>query len=185
MSVKAEKWGTFIAPFDVTIPANINAYTATGVKNNRVTLSAVETTIPANTPVILYNTSGENISETFYGDLHEEDSYTVGLLTGVYTAATILADANHYVLQTQNDIQAFYSVDEAFTATAYKCYLTYNAGGGVKMLSFDFGTATGINSIANSQQPIANSSIFNLAGQRMSKMQKGVNIVNGKKVLVK
>ena len=27
MSVKAEKWGTFIAPFDVTIPANINAYT--------------------------------------------------------------------------------------------------------------------------------------------------------------
>ena len=26
-------------------------------------------------------------------------------------------------------------------------------------------------------------SIYNLAGQRVSKMQKGINIVNGKKVL--
>ena len=30
-----------------------------------------------------------------------------------------------------------------------------------------------------------NQTIFNLAGQRISKMQKGVNIVNGKKVMVK
>ena len=27
--------------------------------------------------------------------------------------------------------------------------------------------------------------IFNLAGQRLGKMQKGINIVNGKKVIVK
>ena len=26
-------------------------------------------------------------------------------------------------------------------------------------------------------------SIYNLAGQRMNKMQKGVNIINGKKIL--
>ena len=185
MNVAAGKWGTFIAPFAVTIPENVSAYTATGVNNNKVTLEAVETTIPANTPVLLKNNTEDAVSETFYGiSTATQSSYTEGLLTGVYTAATILADANHYVLQTQNDVQAFYSVDTDFTATAYKCYLTY-AGAGVKMLSFDFGTATGINSIANSQQPIANSSIFNLAGQRMSKMQKGVNIVNGKKVLVK
>jgi hypothetical protein len=28
-------------------------------------------------------------------------------------------------------------------------------------------------------------SIYNLAGQRLEKLQKGINIVNGKKVLVK
>ena len=28
-------------------------------------------------------------------------------------------------------------------------------------------------------------SIYNLAGQRLSKLQKGINIVNGKKILVK
>jgi hypothetical protein len=29
------------------------------------------------------------------------------------------------------------------------------------------------------------SSIYNLAGQRISKMQKGINIINGKKIVVK
>ena len=39
--------------------------------------------------------------------------------------------------------------------------------------------ATGITVIKDD----LNESIYNLAGQRMSKMQKGVNIVGGKKVL--
>ena len=45
--------------------------------------------------------------------------------------------------------------------------------------------ATGIEEI-NGQWSIANGqsdAIYNLAGQRISKMQKGVNIVNGKKIL--
>ena len=38
----------------------------------------------------------------------------------------------------------------------------------------------------NGQWSMANGqSIYNLAGQRLSKMQKGINIVNGKKVMVK
>ena len=42
----------------------------------------------------------------------------------------------------------------------------------------------GISTIEHSILNIENS-IFNLAGQRISKLQKGINIVNGKKVLVK
>ena len=46
------------------------------------------------------------------------------------------------------------------------------------------GTYTGINEVtaAETTQPVA---IYNLAGQRLSKMQKGINIINGKKILVK
>ena len=46
------------------------------------------------------------------------------------------------------------------------------------------GTYTGINEVEASEatQPVA---IYNLAGQRLNKMQKGINIINGKKVLVK
>ena len=192
VSCNAGKFGTVIFPFTPNVSTGfggITFYSAESVNGATQKVQLTEVAEPAaNVPYLIKNDNGENFSKAVTGwGIAGADSYTdaADLLTGVYTAATILADANHYVLQTQNDIQAFYSVDEAFTATAYKCYLTYNAGGGVKMLSFDFGTATGINSIANSQQPIANSSIFNLAGQRMSKMQKGVNIVNGKKVLVK
>jgi len=37
----------------------------------------------------------------------------------------------------------------------------------------------------NAQEPMNNQFIYNLAGQRMSKMQKGINIVGQKKVFVK
>ena len=47
-------------------------------------------------------------------------------------------------------------------------------------------SSTGIESIQNSKFKIQNEdAIYNLAGQRLSKMQKGINIVNGKKILVK
>jgi hypothetical protein len=39
--------------------------------------------------------------------------------------------------------------------------------------------------IENVEQEEGVKTIYNLAGQRLTKMQKGINIVNGKKVLVK
>lgn len=42
---------------------------------------------------------------------------------------------------------------------------------------------TAINGVAASTVKSNNAPIFNLAGQRMQKMQKGINIVNGKKVV--
>ena len=47
------------------------------------------------------------------------------------------------------------------------------------------GTETAIECIDNVQTTKGNDVIYNLAGQRLSKMQKGVNIVNGKKIFVK
>ena len=46
-------------------------------------------------------------------------------------------------------------------------------------------TPTGIQPIANSQQLKANSQYYNLQGQRLSKPQKGLNIVNGKKIIIR
>ena len=42
---------------------------------------------------------------------------------------------------------------------------------------------TGVESIDSKQQ--TTEEIYNLAGQRLGKTQKGINIVNGRKVLVK
>ena len=112
------------------------------------------------------------------------NSYTdaAGLLTGVYTNATIAANANNYVLQTQEEGQAFYKVTSDFTAAPYKCYLTYDAAGEVKAFFLDFGGEDAISSIKAETE---NAEIFNLAGQRVNKAQKGIYIVNGKKVAVK
>ena len=50
---------------------------------------------------------------------------------------------------------------------------------------FFMDTITGINEINNGQQSTDITPIYNLAGQRLQKMQKGINIVNGKKIFVK
>ena len=47
------------------------------------------------------------------------------------------------------------------------------------------GIVTGIRQIANSQQQTANSKIYDLQGRRVSNMQRGIYIVNGKKVVIK
>lgn len=51
----------------------------------------------------------------------------------------------------------------------------------------DVATVTGIKTIQNAQSSLqqGDTAIYNLAGQRMLKLQKGINIVNGKKVVVK
>ena len=51
----------------------------------------------------------------------------------------------------------------------------------------DVAEVTGIKTIRNAQGTIqkADTAIYNLAGQRLLKLQKGINIVNGKKVVVK
>ena len=67
------------------------------------------------------------------------------------------------------------------TIKAGKAYLESESG--VKAFYFSGDEATGINAIDNEQLTIDNDAIYNLAGQRINKMHKGINIVNGKKIL--
>ena len=47
------------------------------------------------------------------------------------------------------------------------------------------GIPVGIDEVKSSETKAVQTGIFNLAGQRLDRLQKGINIVNGKKVLVK
>jgi len=193
VSCKAGKYGTVIFPFAVDITVSgVKFYSCESVHpvSNRVQIEEV-TTLEANVPYLIQNEGTEDFSQDVSGwGTATADSYTdvAGLLTGVYTNATIAANANNYVLQTQEEGQAFYKVTTPeFTATPYKCYLTYNASNPVKALFLGFNDVDAIRSINNesSMFNVESSKVYNLAGQRLQKLQKGINIVNGKKVLVK
>ena len=54
---------------------------------------------------------------------------------------------------------------------------------GVKGFTIDLDDDATAIELVNGQSSMVNGSIYNLAGQRLSKAQKGVNIVNGKKIL--
>ena len=74
-------------------------------------------------------------------------------------------------------------VTDDIKVPANRAYLNYSEGDDVK--AFFFGDeATGIQSIDNGQET-TEGAIYNLAGQRLSKIQKGINIVGEKKVMVK
>jgi hypothetical protein len=90
----------------------------------------------------------------------------------------------------------FPNLDPAATSAyyylgAFRAYFQLNpqqGGGDVRGFVLNFGEkddADGIGSIQNSNFKIQNEAgaVYNLSGQRLSKPQKGINIINGKKVL--
>ena len=113
----------------------------------------------------------------------------------IYASGTVPEVANNDLVAAQTDVTAngtqyclanlssgigFYKVGTGITIPAGKAYLVVSNG--VKAFyGFEDEDPDGI-----SLTPALSSregEIYNLAGQRISKMQKGINIVNGKKVL--
>lgn len=94
--------------------------------------------------------------------------------------ADITADGSQYILADGSEGVAFYQATTGSTIAAGKGYLEFT-GSGVKAFTFDDDNATGINDLdanANLNEPI-----YNIAGQRMTKMQRGINIIGNKKIL--
>lgn len=178
-------WATLYTPYALNFDGTgLTAYTAT-LSEGIVTLTKV-TDVPANTGVVLSGDAGSYNIPTI-----ASSETAKGNLTGNATEATAFdAVANHtyYVLAPSEDPNfkvQFRPVTDGYIA-AGKAFLDV-AGAGVKAFSVKFADADAIRSIENesSMFNVESSKVYNLAGQRMSKLQKGINIVNGKKVLVK
>ena len=143
-----------------------------------ITLVRQDNTIPAATGVVLKAVAGSYYSVT---DVASAPAITgTNSLTGSDDAVT--AKGNEYVLAKKSKGVGFYPAAEGLVIPAGKAYVVDASG--VKAFVFDFDDATGIEAIEHS--PLTtDESIYNLAGQKMSKMQRGVNIIGGKKVMVK
>ncbi|MBO4549405.1 MAG: hypothetical protein J5733_01630, partial [Bacteroidaceae bacterium] len=99
-------------------------------------------------------------------------------------AAEDIEAAGKYVLAKPDGEQVGFYLAETGTIKAGKAYLEVPEGTEAKAFFFGPDDPTGLEAIDNEQLTIDNK-IYNLAGQRLGKMQKGINIVNGKKVFVK
>lgn len=166
-------YGTLILPFEANLPEGVKAYTCTALDGQMVVMEE-QSVVPACTPVILAGTPG---SYNFTGNGEAtEDSYTTGLLTGVFKATEI---EDGYVLQQQSGTTGFYCVDanDPKTVPANRCYL--NVPASVKMLRLDM--ADGIETIMTN----ADEKVFDLSGRRATRNSRGVVVKNGRKVINK
>ena len=161
--------------------AGVTAYTVSSISGSSISLTEV-TEAPANTPLIIKAAAA--------------DTYTLTYKSGAASVGTNLLEASDgtvegdestiYALGEKSDVVGFYLVADGVKVPAGKAYLEI-AGGSVKeFLTFDFDEgATGINGLTPNPSPVSEGSIYNLAGQKMNRLQRGINIVNGKKLLVK
>jgi hypothetical protein len=171
IEVTDAKYATFVAPCDVDFTgANVTANAAT-FDGEYVQLAPV-TTVPAGTAVVVKAEEG-----TYY--VPKTTDAVLGATNELIAATTdVTADGTQYVLANK-DAVGFYKVTAGTTIAAGKGYLVISAP--VKdFYPFAEDDATGINGVDIAEE---NALIYNVAGQRMSKAQKGINIINGKKIL--
>ena len=177
-------WTTFYsseAGYKINNEENACAYTAT-YSSETLTLHKLGKVIPAGTAVVIVG-SDNSIGMTFSQEAAE---YTVGNnLHGVdvRTEKSTLGSGTFYVMGKQNGNFGFFQYTADYMP-ARKAYLLVSGGtaqvNGFKMEFED--DADGIKTTHNGRQTTDNA-IYNLAGQRLNKMQKGINIVNGKKIM--
>jgi len=190
VNVKVGECGfsTLALPFDATLPDAVSAYSVK-IDGTNAVLSGKASAVSANVPVILSTVDDATVSEDG-GSAYDNKCYVYGVanatdakngeLVGVYEATPITSG---YVLVNVDGTPKFQEVTTTATMPAYKAYLNTTAS--IKGIVFD--DATGINSVENAEGV---ESIYNVNGTRLSKVQKGVNIIkraNGEvvKVLVK
>lgn len=177
VNISEAGYATLCAPVALTIPAGVTANTLTLDTNGKtLVLSPVGDAIPAGTPVLIEGPQGSYSFATTDG---VPAINAANLLIGTYPA--IAAPVGCYVLQNQSGAVGFYQVDNVTpNVRGFRAYIPTQTS---PVKAFFFGdTEDAIQSVISGA---ASAEIYNLAGQRVNKLQRGVNIVNGKKVLVK
>lgn len=190
------QYGTIILPVNYASPQNVKFYTCGAADANGV-LTLVETTTGTkkNQPYIVEYT-GTDVPTVDNPKKYQIIGYkngaattnqTVGWLTGVLEENDHVPSGS-YILSKYNGRFAFYKVDgeNVKEAQQYRCYLTIPADQPTAVSAFYLngeGETTGINALLNGNN--GETEIYDLSGKRLNHLQKGINIVNGQKVLVK
>ena len=91
--------------------------------------------------------------------------------------------AGKYILAMPEGEPVGFYLAETGKIKAGKAYLEVPEGTDVKAFYFNKDEATGIDSLDGQRSMVNGQSIYNLAGQRLQKMQRGIYIVGGKKIL--
>lgn len=167
-----------------TIAGNVTLYTGT-VNGNKLTLTPrADRNLPAGTGVVVKGTAGEKFTFTVDNNVIPEPVPVGNALTGNDYGRYAKESDDLFALSTLDDATAFYRVQTDVLIMPRRAYLNLTGQVGVKALAqivFE-DEATAIRSIEATAAE-STGTIYNLSGQRVSRMQRGLYIVNGKKVM--
>ena len=181
----------------VTIPAGVEAYVVSEIKDTYVNMTAVTGAIPANEAVILKKAEGQPTDATSYSFNYATSANAVeaNLLNGTTIDTYVAGPA--YVLSKPADsevglYEAALNADATGAATgethfknnAHKAYLAVPAeqAQNAASFSFRFDGTTGIENVEGQSEGTV---VYDLMGRRVENPTRGIYVINGKKVLVK
>lgn len=171
-------FATFVAPFNVTVPDDIEAYSITAIGNTSVSLSQV-TEVPVGEAVLVKAPKGT------YAATMQATASSLGTneLKATRNHVAVNEAFKYYILSKVGDIVGFYPVQVNTTIKAGKGYLENTTSEAKAFIALD-DESTGLQEVILNKLD-GTKEIYNIQGQRLQTPQRGVNIINGKAYLVK
>ena len=187
VKVSSVGYSTYYSQYKLAIPETVEAYVVAEANDGSAVLEQVTGILPARTGVILKGGEG---SYAFKTSAAEPVTIASNLLKGSAVAEEVTVADNKiaYILGNGSQGVGLYKVilnEGKFTNGANKAYMVLDkpAEGDAAPAMFSFGRGEGTTGIDNSQLTIDNVVIYDLTGRRVETMEKGIYIVNGKKVI--
>ena len=190
--------GTFSADVNLTLPDGLKAHFCTYLKEVDEGLAIKILNIDGkvinqNTGVLLSGTPGETYQLRYTSEAGSatEGNKLVPVVESTHVEP-VVGEYTNYIMQGGRfiKIKQEEAGDETIKMPAHRAYLPLltTAVGEAKsiVLLWDDGFVTGVERMRNVENEIMrNESIYNLNGQKLSAPRKGINIINGRKVIVK
>ena len=176
---------TYSSPFPVVLPKEVDAYIAVSA-GETIVLKKITGALPKNTGVILSAEEAKDYIPTAC-TTEEVASIDADNKLVASTGNAIDASTQAYVLAKTTDNKAVFKILSSNTddraLAQYKAYLNLTGSLAAKLaISFN-NNVTAISNATLAQEKT--SSIYDLSGRKSNKLQKGIYIVNGKKIIVK
>ena len=176
VTVTAAGFGTYCSENALDFTGKeIKAFVGT-ISGTALTFNSISK-VPANTGILLYKDGGATEEIPV---IESATAVEANCLVGVNEQTTITAD--DYILSRSSDGVGFYKAGSHTTLAAHRAYIPAATAAGIKSFAISFGDTDAIGAVKAIND---NADIYNLAGQRVNKLTKGIYVVNGKKVLVK
>ena len=194
LTVGEAGYATLCLACATTVPAGIEAYVVSEIKDGYVDMTIVEGAIPAGEAVILKKAEGQPAEATTYSFKFTASANEVesNLLEGTTINTNITPEGTAYVLgNVENNVGLYKATlnqaeNTAFKNNANKAYLVVPASEGAEAASYSFrfgeGT-TGVDQITENREQ--STVIYDLTGRRVENPSNGIYIINGVKTLVK
>ena len=183
----AAEYATLYLGYQVAIPEGVEAYVVESVSDGYAHLVEIENAIPETTAVILKNV-GDKTAYRFDYSSYNITEFAGNLLMG--SIANCYVTEKAYVLAKNGEevcfgLASMNQLNEgAFLNNANKAYLPAGEVSAAAYYSFRFeGGTTGINEVKGENGEVK--AIFDLTGRQVNAVERGIYIINGKKVLVK